>query len=132
MDIQQEKAMRRAARAEHRAKKSPGYVAPTVSDPTGPVDCACVIHGSGYDWIYVDRLYSMLSRHISRGIRLHVYTEPGRPVPPHMIRHNLQEWPGVSGRKQSWWYKMQLFNPAHHQGQLLYMLDLLIAFSPNA
>ena len=119
MDIQQEKAMRRAARAEHRAKKSPGYVAPTVSDPEGPIDCACVIHGSGYDWIYVDRLYSMLSRHISRGIRLHVYTEPGRPVPPHMIRHDLQEWAGVSGRKQSWWYKMQLFNPAHHQGQLL-------------
>ena len=130
MDIQQEKAMRRAARAEHRAKKSPGYVAPTVSDPEGPVDCACVIHGSGYDWIYVDRLYSMLSRHISRGIRLHVYTEPGRPVPPHMIRHDLQEWPGVSGRKQSWWYKMQLFNPAHHQGQLLYFdLDTVVVNS---
>lgn len=92
----------------------------------GPVDCACVIHGDAYDWIYVERLYNMLNRHISVGIRLHVYTEAHRSVPGHMIKHDLVDW-GISGPKRSWWYKMQLFNSAHHAGPLLYFdLDTVI------
>ena len=124
---QLEKQRHRAERQAYRARKLLGYVAPTVTPPTGPVDCACVIHGNGYDWIYVEKLHSMLSRHLSRGVRLHVYTESNRSVPPHMVRHNLMEWTGISGRKRSWWYKMQMFNPAHHSGQLLYFdLDTVI------
>lgn len=93
---------------------------------TGPVDCACVIHGDAYSWKYVDRLYGMLKRNLSRELRLHVYTEAERPVPDHMIKHALTPWPEVrSGR--AWWYKMQLFNPAHHAGPLLYFdLDTVI------
>lgn len=90
-------------------------------------DCACVIHSSGYDWIYVERLYNMLTRNLSGGVRMHVYTEHHRSVPPHMIKHCLEDWPGVSGPKRSWWHKMQLFNPEHHQGNLLYFdLDCVI------
>ncbi len=126
MATQEEKDLHRAARLEHRIKKQ-GLTAPTVHDPAGPVDCACVIHGAGYDWIYVERLYNMLSRHLSRGVRMHVYTESTRAVPDHMVRHDLVEWPGISGRKRSWWYKMQMFNSAHHSGQLLYFdLDTVI------
>jgi len=92
----------------------------------GPVDCACVIHGSAYDWQYVDRLYSMLSRHITPGIRLHVYTEADRPVPAPYIKHALLDW-SITGPRRSWWYKMQLFNPEHHAGPLLYFdLDTVI------
>jgi len=92
------------------------------------VDCACVIHGSGYDWKYVERLYNMLTKQIPQGIRFHVYTEHHRSVPPHMIKHILEEWPGITGPKKSWWYKMQLFNPEHHKGDLLYFdLDVVIA-----
>jgi len=94
---------------------------------TEPIDCACVIHGTGYDWVYVDRLYNMLQRNLPQGIRMHVYTEPARPVPAHMIRHDLIEWPGISGPRRSWWYKMQLFNDQHHQGNMLYFdLDTVI------
>ena len=90
-------------------------------------DCACVIHGSGYDWTYVEKLYAMLNRHLSNGIRFHVYTEHDRPVPNHMIKHVLTNWPEISGPKRSWWYKLQLFNPEHHQGNLLYFdLDTVI------
>ena len=93
----------------------------------GIIDCACVIHGSGYDWIYVEKLYNMLSRNLQHGIRFHVYTEHDRSVPPHMIKHCLIDWPGISGPKRSWWYKMQLFNSEHHQGNLLYFdLDCVI------
>jgi hypothetical protein len=102
------------------AKKNPARV-------DGIIDCACVIHSSGYSWDYVDRLYSMLSRHLSQGIRFHVYTEPDRVVPDHMIKHKLTEWPGIAGPRRSWWYKLQLFDPAHHAGNLLYLdLDMVL------
>lgn len=91
------------------------------------LDVACVIHGNAYSWDYVEKLYTMASRFILRPIRFHVYTEPERPVPRHMIRHNLVEWPGVSGPRKSWWYKMQMFDPSHHAGPLLYFdLDTIV------
>ena len=94
---------------------------------TSLVDCACVIHGTGYDWIYVERLYNMLSRNLPNGLRFHVYTEQDRSVPAHMIKHALTNWPEISGPKRSWWYKLQLFNSEHHQGNLLYFdLDTVI------
>lgn len=90
------------------------------------IDCACVIHGTGYDWRYVERLYNMLSRNLPQGIRFHVYTEHDRSVPPHMIKHILDDW-GIGGPKRSWWYKMQLFDARHHVGKLLYFdLDTMI------
>jgi hypothetical protein len=89
--------------------------------------CACLIHGDGYDWRYVDNLHSMIRRHIDGELKLHVFTEHDRSVPPHMIKHNLTEWPGIKGPKKSWWYKMQLFNPEHYHGDLLYFdLDVVI------
>jgi len=96
-------------------------------DPTiAPIDCACVIHSDGYSWDYVERLYNMLDRNITPDIRLHVYTEADRPVPDKFIKHQLVDWQ-IAGRKQSWWYKIQLFNPEHHRGSLLYFdLDTVI------
>jgi len=94
--------------------------------PMGPIDCACVIHGDVYSWTYVERLYNMLQRNITTGIRLHVYTEADRPVPAPMIKHELIDW-GISGPKQGWWYKLQLFNSAQFSGPLLYFdLDTVI------
>jgi hypothetical protein len=44
-----------------------------------------------------------------------------------MIKHVLTDWPEISGPKRSWWYKLQLFNSEHHQGNLLYFdLDTVI------
>ena len=120
------KELKRAAKAAKQAQEP----APIEIDTTAPIDCACVIHGDGYSWRYVDVLYSMLRRNLSREIRMHVYTEHDREVPPHMIKHVLTEWPGIRGSKKSWWYKMQLFDPAHHSGQLLYLdLDTVIVNS---
>lgn len=111
----------REAKARRRAEKARGISLLTH------IDCACVIHGAAYDWIYVERLYNMLCRHLHLPVRLHVYTEHDRSVPPHMIKHCLQEWPGISGPKRSWWYKMQLFDPTHFTGDLLYFdLDTVI------
>lgn len=94
---------------------------------TSPIDCACLIHGSGYSWQYVDTLYSMLSRNLSRPVTLHVYTEASRTVPAPYIKHELEDWK-ISGPKKSWWYKLQLFNPAQFSGPLLYFdLDVVIA-----
>jgi hypothetical protein len=90
------------------------------------VDCACVIHGSAYSWTYVEKLHSMLSRHLTPAVRLHVYTEAERLVPAPFIKHTLDPW-NIANTKKSWWYKMQLFNPEHHAGPLLYFdLDTVI------
>ena len=91
-----------------------------------PIDCACVIHSDGYTWDYVERLYNMLDLHITPGIRLQVYSESYRPEPAKFIKHELTDWQ-IAGRKKSWWYKMQLFNPEYHSGPLLYFdLDTVI------
>jgi hypothetical protein len=43
-----------------------------------------------------------------------------------MIKHILDDW-GISGPKKSWWYKIQLFNPQHYDGNMLYFdLDMVI------
>lgn len=90
------------------------------------IDCACVIHGDGYSWQYVDRLYNMLVRNLTPAVRLHVYTESTRIVPAPYVKHSLTDW-SISGPKKAWWYKLQLFNPAHHAGSLLYFdLDTVI------
>jgi len=97
-----------------------------MDSPTKTIDCACVIHGSAYSWTYVDRLYNMLSRNITPGIRLHVYTESDRSVPAPMIKHVLTDW-NIAVPRRAWWYKMQLFDPAQHAGPLLYFdLDTVI------
>ena len=98
----------------------------TTTIAPGPIDCACVIHGNAYSWDYVEKLHNMLNRHITPGVRLHVYTEADRPVPEPMIKHTLEDL-GVTGPKKSWWHKMQLFNPEHHAGPLLYFdLDVVV------
>lgn len=123
------KEMRRAAKANHRAKKLMGALEPTVSS-IDQIDVACLIHANGYSWEYVENLHNMVVKNLSIPVRFHVYTELEREVPDHMIKHVLEEWPGVSGVKQSWWYKLQLFNTKHHQGNLLYFdLDTVIVNS---
>jgi hypothetical protein len=94
---------------------------------TSVLDCVCVIHGDRYDWRYVENLYAMLKKHVPVNFRLHVFTEPNRPVPDHMIRHDLEEWPEVSNTSRAWWYKIQMFDPSHDLNQVLYFdLDVVI------
>lgn len=91
------------------------------------IDCACVIHDTLYSWDYVEKLHRGLQRNLSVPVRLHVYTEEDRAVPDSMIKHVLEEWPGVRGPKRSWWYKIQLFNTNLYKGNLLYFdLDTVI------
>lgn len=101
-------------------------MANTITLTPDRIDCACVIHGNAYSWTYVEHLYNMLNRHLTPEVRLHVYTESDRPVPAHMIKHELTDW-GIDRPRRAWWYKMQLFNPEHHAGPLLYFdLDTVI------
>lgn len=94
---------------------------------TKTVDCACVIHGNLYEWTYVDRLYNMLQSNSDHKINLHVFTEAARDVPDHLIKHVLNEWPGVTGPRRGWWYKMQMFDSSHFAGDLFYLdLDTVI------
>ena len=90
-------------------------------------DCVCLIHGRRYPWEYVTKLYSMLNRHSTIPVRLHVLTEPNRPVPAPLIKHDLQIWPGVGGPRSAWWYKMQMFDHARFSDFMVYFdLDVVI------
>jgi len=122
---------RAALKEQRRAEKAMARIRQETQDPPpvvqGAVHCACLIHSTGYDWTYVERLYSMLQRNLNREVLFHVYTEESRPVPDHMQKHVLQEWPGQWGARKSWWYKLQLFNSDYYQGPLLYFdLDTVI------
>ena len=65
----------------------------------------------------------MLKRNLTGFGTLHVWTEADRPVPNHMVKHVLAPMPV----KKGWWYKMQMFNPKHYSGNLLYFdLDVVI------
>lgn len=91
------------------------------------INCACLIHDKLYDWQYVDKLYRSLQRNLTPRVVLHVYTESFRKVPAPYVRHNLVEWPGIRGPRQSWWYKIQLFNTDYYSGQMLYLdLDTVV------
>jgi hypothetical protein len=47
-----------------------------------------------------------------------------------MNKHTLTNWPGIAGPRRSWWYKLQLFNPEHYSGNLLYLdLDMVLVRS---
>jgi hypothetical protein len=114
----------RANKELHRAMKRGEMSSPVRS---GPIDCACVIHGNAYSWDYVERLYNGLQRGFSNSIRLHVWTEHDRSVPPHMVKHILDESPELYGPKKAWWYKLQMFNVDHFAGHLIYFdLDTVI------
>lgn len=119
----------RVQKALHRQRK---HVRPVIIEQVPrrrrfQLDVGCVIHGTAYDWVYVDRLRSMVQRNVSIPVQFHVWTEHDRSVPPTIIKHCLEEWPGITGPKKSWWYKLQMFNSKHFAGDLLYFdLDTVI------
>jgi len=118
--IEETKQQKRQRKLAEAAKRNLAWSA-------GIVDCACLIHDKLYDWQYVEKLYNGLCRNLTPKVRLHVYTEKNRAVPDHMIHHPLQEWPSIRGPKQSWWYKIQLFNAQYHQVPMMYFdLDTVI------
>ena len=91
------------------------------------LDFVCVIHGDLYSWEYVEKLYSMLGRHLPLQFRFNVFTEAQRTVPSHVIKHDLTEWPGVGGKRSAWWYKMQIFDPSRKLGRVMYLdLDTVV------
>lgn len=94
---------------------------------TQAMDCVCLLHGSAYDWIYVENLHRQLAGHIQAPINLHVLTEPDRAVPPGYQRHDLWPWPRATGPRRAWWNKLQLFRPDLFTGPVLYFdLDIVI------
>lgn len=86
-----------------------------------------MIHDTKYDIEYVNKLYRALCRNLTPRVILHVFTESNRVIPDEYVKHDLVEWPGVRGPRKSWWYKIQIFDPNHYKGNLLYFdLDTVI------
>ncbi len=121
------KAQKRLSKLHAQQQHTPEPVEPVPVPWLGPLHVACLIHSNGYDWQYVERLYNSVRRNSTYEVVFHVFTEAHRPVPPDMVKHELIEWADINGPRKSWWYKMQVFNPANHSGPLLYFdLDTVI------
>lgn len=93
---------------------------------TSPINCACLIHGDKYDFDYVNKLYSQLTRAFSVPVVLHVFCEESREIPESYIKHSLVDW-NLTGSNQAWWYKIQLFDRRHFDGPVVYFdLDIVV------
>ena len=85
----------------------------------------CVKHGTKYTGLHVNRLYSMVKRHLTIPYRFVCFTENSANIDPNVQIIKLPTELPISG----WWWKTYIFNKDHfHAGdiQLYFDLDMVI------
>ena len=95
-----------------------------------PVNVVCLKWGTKYPAEYVNRLYRMVSAHLTIPFRFVCLTDSSEGITPGIETRPLEIDPAIKG----WWYKLQLFRPQLHdlQGQVLFLdLDVVIVGSIN-
>jgi hypothetical protein len=78
---------------------------------------------------YVDRLYTMAQRCISRQFEFVCLTDQPKKMPMGVRPIKIEAMPGLKG----WWSKIELFKPGRFGGRVLYLdLDVLLLGSLDA
>lgn len=92
------------------------------------LNVVCLKWGTKYGPDYVNRLFHMVSRHLTRPFRFYCLTEHPGGLDAGIVPLPLETSPGLTG----WWYKLSLFRPDFHglSGNLLY-LDLDVVITGN-
>lgn len=93
-----------------------------------PLHVVCLKWGTKYGPEYTNRLYHMVSRHLTRPFRFHCLTEHPEGLDAGIHVLPLETSPQLSG----WWYKLSLFRKDFYglNGNLLY-LDLDVVITDN-
>lgn len=89
------------------------------------LNVVCLKWGTKYGPEYVNRLYHMVSRNLTRPFVFHCLTERAEGLDPAIVPLSLETSPQLSG----WWYKLSLFRQDFYglRGNLLYLdLDVVI------
>jgi hypothetical protein len=123
--LDETKAQRRARKNKEKKVKeqsSPSLVPAPVPDKQKYV--VCLKHGTKYESMYVNKLHSMVSKHLTIDHKFICFTEDTRDLDPVIEVRDLPKVPGMQG----WWYKPMFFNPALGlDGTILFLdLDLII------
>jgi hypothetical protein len=96
---------------------APERVAPDGAGPPGGLAVYCLCVGESYPDRYVERLHSMLLRHLGEPFHLTCWTDRPRDVPAAVRQVDVSSW-GLSG----WFCKLRLFDPAVvSEPELLYL-----------
>lgn len=89
------------------------------------VTVACVFVQGHVDFraVYVERLLSMVSRHIAGRFRFVCLTDRPQQMPPNVEAVRIEHPPHLLG----WWAKIHLWRPGLFSGRVLYLdLDVLV------
>ncbi len=95
---------------------------------TDKLNVVCLKWGTKYSADYVNRLFHMVSRNLSRPFRFHCLTEDPDGLDRAIVPLALETSPDLAG----WWYKLSLFREEFFglSGPLLYLdLDVVIVDS---
>ncbi|NDG31161.1 hypothetical protein EB118_13965 [bacterium] len=85
----------------------------------------CVKHGTKYTYLHVNRLYNMVSRHLTIPYRFVCFTEDSVNIDPRIQIIPLPNNEHISG----WWWKTYIFAPHHFKNsetKLFFDLDMVI------
>lgn len=96
-----------------------------------PVHIVCLKWGDKYPAEYVNRLYRMVSKHLTLPFVFHCLTENTQGLDEAIHVLPLQIEPGLKG----WWYKLQLFKDDFYglSGQVMFLdLDVVILANIDA
>lgn len=92
-----------------------------------PVHFVCLKWGTKYPASYVNRLYHMVNRNLTRPFRFHCLTEDAEGLEP-----GIEHLPLQTSELTGWWYKLSLFQHDFFglEGDLIY-LDLDVVITGN-
>ena len=85
----------------------------------------CVKHGTKYTDLHVNRLYSMVKRHLTIPYKFTCFTEDSKNLNPDINVIPLFDEPKIKG----WWWKTYIFAPQHFNSNdlnLYFDLDMVI------
>jgi len=98
----------------------------------------CLKYGNKYSAEYVNKLYSMVERHLTTPHEFICFTEDPTDIDARIKIKPLELIPGIEG----WWYKLMFFNPnLGLEGTILFLdldliifnnIDYLFMYKPNA
>ena len=93
------------------------------------VNVCCVYYGNKYETIYVQNLYNMVKRHLTKPFKFHCFTDHTKIHK--MVEGDIIFKPFPRHDFEGWWHKLQLFNPDTGLEGINFYMDLDVVILKN-